>query len=215
MAKGGSETAVEELKDQEAQSLVNIDDPDREADLWDAERRVLEIQTKLHRWATADRGRRFDDLFNLVTDPAFLRVAWERVRSNKGAATAGVDRVTARLIEAVGGQEEFLSDLRADLKAGRFTPLPVRERMIPKAGGKLRRLGIPTITDRVVQAALKLVLEPIFEADFHPCSYGFRPNRRAQDAIAEIHHYGSLGYDWVLEGDIKACLEAWSHCSFR
>jgi RNA-directed DNA polymerase len=211
MAKGGSETAVEELKDQEAQSLVNIDDPDREADLWDAERRVLEIQTKLHRWATADRGRRFDDLFNLVTDPAFLRVAWERVRSNKGAATAGVDRVTARLIEAVGGQEEFLSDLRADLKAGRFTPLPVRERMIPKAGGKLRRLGIPTITDRVVQAALKLVLEPIFEADFHPCSYGFRPNRRAQDAIAEIHHYGSLGYDWVLEGDIKACFDMIDH----
>jgi RNA-directed DNA polymerase len=211
MAKGGSETAVEELKDQEAKSLVNIDDPDREADQWDAERRVLEIQTKLHRWATADDGRRFDDLFNLVTDPAFLWVAWERVRGNKGAATAGVDRVTARLIEAVGGQEEFVSALRADLRAGRFAPLPVRERMIPKANGKLRRLGIPTITDRVVQASLKLVLEPIFEADFHPCSYGFRPNRRAQDAIAEIHLLGTKGYEWVLEGDIKACFDMIDH----
>jgi RNA-directed DNA polymerase len=191
--------------------LVNIDDPDREADQWDAERRVLEIQTKLHRWATADDGRRFDDLFNLVTDPAFLWVAWERVRGNKGAATAGVDRVTARLIEAVGGQEEFVSALRADLRAGRFAPLPVRERMIPKANGKLRRLGIPTITDRVVQASLKLVLEPIFEADFHPCSYGFRPNRRAQDAIAEIHLLGTKGYEWVLEGDIKACFDMIDH----
>ena len=85
--------------------------------------------------------------------------------------------------------EEFLAELRADLKARRFVPLPVRERMIPKAGGKLRRLGIPTVRDRVVQAALKLVLEPIFEADFHPCSYGFRPKRRAQDAIAEIHQF--------------------------
>jgi RNA-directed DNA polymerase len=122
-----------------------------------------------------------------------------------------VDRVTARLIEAVGGQEEFLSGLRTDLKTGRFTPLPVRERMIPKAGGKLRRLGIPTVTDRVVQAALKLVLEPIFEADFHPCSYGFRPNRRAQDAIAEIHLLGSKGYDWVLEGDIEACFDTIDH----
>ena len=89
--------------------------------------------------------------------------------------------------EDVRGVEPFLTDLRADLKAGRFTPLPVRKRMIPKSSGKLRRLGIPTVRDRVVQAALKLVLEPIFEADFQPCSHGFRPRHRAQDAIAEIH----------------------------
>ena len=77
-------------------------------------------------------------------------------------------------------------------------------------------LGIPTIADRVVQASLKLVLEPIFEADFKPCSYGFRPNRRAQDAIAEIHYFasGARNYQWVLEGDIKACLDPWSYCSF-
>jgi hypothetical protein len=85
-------------------------------------------------------------------------------------------------IEDVRGVGPFLTDLRADLKARRFTPLPVRERMIPKSSGKLRRLGIPTVRDRVVQAALKLVLEPIFEADFQPCSHGFRPRHRAQDA---------------------------------
>jgi RNA-directed DNA polymerase len=83
--------------------------------------------------------------------------------------------------------------------------------MIPKPGGKLRRLGIPTVRDRVVQAALKLVLEPIFEADFRPCSYGFRPGRRAQDAIAEVHHLASHGYEWVLDGDITACFDELSH----
>jgi RNA-directed DNA polymerase len=83
--------------------------------------------------------------------------------------------------------------------------------MIPKANGKLRRLGIPTIADRVVQASLKAVLEPIFEADFKPCSYGFRPNRRAHDAIAEIHYLGTRGYPWVLEADIAACFDEISH----
>ena len=129
--------------------------------------RVLKIQTKLHQWATDDPDRRFDDLYNLVCDPAFLMVAWDRVRGNRGARSAGVDGVTPRSI--VFGEETFLAELRDDLKARRFRPLPVRERMIPKAGGKLRRLGIPTARDRVVQAALKLVLEPIFEADFKPC----------------------------------------------
>ncbi|WP_433453713.1 reverse transcriptase domain-containing protein [Streptomyces sp. CA-142005] len=179
--------------------------------LMKAERRVLEIQAKLHRWATDDPSRRFDDLFNLVCDSAFLLIAWSRVRSNRGARSAGVDGLTATGVEVRYGLEEFLGVLRADLKIGAFRPMPVRERMIPKAGGKLRRLGIPTVRDRVVQAALKLVLEPIFEADFKPCSYGFRPNRRAQDAIAEIHHYGTSLYHWVLEADITACFDEIDH----
>ena len=88
--------------------------------------------------------------------------------------------------------------------------------MIPKPGSrKRRRLGIPTVADRVVQASLKLVLEPIFEADFEPCSYGFRPNRRAHDAMAETRFLASKSYEWVLEGDITACLDALSHCTFR
>ena len=176
-----------------------------------AERRVLEIQAKLHRWAGGDPHRRFDDLFNLVADPGFLLVAWDRVRNNKGARTAGVDGETAHYIEAERGVEEFLAGLRVDLKARTFQPLPSRRRAIPKAGGKVRYLGIATVRDRVVQASLKLVLEPIFEADFLPCSYGFRPNRRAHDAVAEVHHFASRSYEWIVEGDIKACFDEISH----
>jgi len=188
---------------------VNIDELEDAAFV--AERRVLEIQTKLHRWASDDSHRRFDDLFNLVTDPAFLLMAWVRVRGNKGAKTAGVDGRTAMSISAGTDIEEYLDELRSVLKDRSFRPLPVRERMIPKSGGKLRRLGIATITDRVVQASLKLVLEPIFEADFYPCSYGFRPNRRAHDAIAEVHHFASRSYEWIVEGDITACFDEISH----
>ena len=123
----------------------------------------------------------------LVYDPAVLVHAWQRVRSNRGARTAGVDGETAHYVTAVRGEQAFLSELRDELKARRFQPVPVREVTIPKPGGKRRRLGIATVRDRVVQAALKTVLEPIFEADLQPCSYGFRPGRRTQDAIAEIH----------------------------
>jgi RNA-directed DNA polymerase len=190
---------------------VNTDDLD--SALFRAERRVLEIQTKLHRWASEDARRQFDDLFNLVADPAFLLVAWDRVRGNKGAKTAGVDGRTAASIVARIGAVEYLDGLRSVLKDRSFRPLPVRERMIPKTGGKLRRLGIATITDRVVQASLKLVLEPIFEADFLPCSYGFRPRRRAHDAVAEIRYLTSKPrcYEWIVEGDIKACFDEISH----
>jgi RNA-directed DNA polymerase len=150
---------------------------------------------------------------NLVYDPAFLVVAWSRVRGNKGARTAGVDRVAPSQVGAAAGV--MLSELRDDLKARRFAPSRVREKRIPKSGGKLRRLGIPTARDRVVQAALKLVLEPIFEADFKPCSYGFRPRRRAQDAIAEIHFLASpnRNYEWVFEADIEACFDMIDHAA--
>ena len=175
--------------------------------------RVAGMQAKLHRWAAADPGRRFDDLFNFVHDPATLIMAFERVAGNQGANTPGVDGVTAAWVEDQVGTPGFLEDLRAALKDGSFRPLPVRERLIPKPGGsgKLRKLGIPCIADRVVQAALKLALEPIFEADFEPCSYGFRPRRRAQDAIAEIHHFGTKGYRWVLDADIEAAFDNCSH----
>ena len=182
--------------------------PDRKQ----AQARVLEIQTKLHRWARNDPACRFDDLNNLVADPAFLTVAWDRVRHNTGARTAGVDGYTARDIEADPGPAAFLETIRELLKSRTFRPLPVRERMIPKPGTqKRRRLGIPTVTDRVVQAALKLVLEPIFEADFAPCSYGFRPRRRAMDAVAEIRLLASNSYEWVVDADIEACFDTIDH----
>jgi RNA-directed DNA polymerase len=134
-------------------------------------------------------------------------------RSSNRRPGSGVDGITADYVKEAVGVPGFLDDLRAALKDGSFRPLPVRERMIPKPGGsgKLRRLGIPAIADRVVQAALKLVLEPIFEAGFEPVSYGFRPRRRAQDAIAEIHHFGTRGYRWVLDADIEAAFDNCSH----
>lgn len=171
---------------------------------------VRRMQAKLHLWAIRDPGRVFNDLHNLVYDPAFLVHAWERVRGNRGGRTAGVDGMAP--IDLPQKATGFLAGLRAELKDRTFRPQRVRERLIPKPGTtKKRRLGIPTAVDRVVQASLKLVLEPIFEADFTPASYGFRPRRRAQDAIAEIHHFTSQGYDWVFEADIEACFDNIDH----
>jgi RNA-directed DNA polymerase len=172
------------------------------------------MQAKLHRWAREDPARCFGDLYNLVHDPAFLVDAFARVAGNQGSKTAGVDGWTVGRVRLLLGEEEFLADIGGQLRARTFRPSPTRRVEIPKANGKVRKLGIPTVADRVVQAALKAVLEPIFEADFKPCSYGFRPNRRAQDAIAEIQHLTTRGYQVVLEADIAACLDASSHCSF-
>jgi RNA-directed DNA polymerase len=174
-------------------------------------RKVREMQAKLHRWAREDSSRRFGDLFNLVYDPDFLAEAWFRVAGNDGARTPGIDAATVAGIQNRIGAGAFLADLRGQLKSGGFRPVPVRQVMIPKKSGKLRALGIPTIADRVVQASLKLVLEPIFEADFQPFSYGFRPGRRAHDAIAEIHYLASRGYEWALEADIRGCFDQIGH----
>ena len=174
-------------------------------------RKVREMQARLHRWAGEDSARRFGDLFNLVHDLEFLAEGWLRVKGNKGSRTPGTDGVTVADVENRIGVGVFLGQIRDSLKTGEFRPSPVRQVMIPKKSGKLRKLGIPSLADRVVQAALKLVLEPIFEADFQPCSYGFRPNRRAHDAIAEIHHYATHGYEWVMEADIRACFDEIGH----
>jgi RNA-directed DNA polymerase len=177
-----------------------------------ARQKVLRMQTKLHCWATADRGRRFADLFNLVADPCFLAVAWTRVRENTGARSAGIDKCTAHYIEASpAGVVGFLEELREALRSRMFQPVPVRRVEIPKASGKFRKLGIPTVADRVVQASLKLVLEPIFETDFSDSSYGFRPRRRAQDAIEDIRFHAHRGYEWVFEADIAACFDEIDH----
>ena len=141
MAKGGSEISKEGTvmsEDTVVNTMVTWLDPD-----W-AELRVRKMQTKLHQWAAADPDRRFDDLFNLVHDPATLSLAFVRVAGNTGAHTPGVDRMTVLAIGDDVGIEAFLAGIRSDVKAQVFHPLPVRERMIPKTGGKLRRLGIPT-----------------------------------------------------------------------
>ena len=172
---------------------------------------VARTQIKYHRWAMADRGTRFGDLFNLVCHPGYLQVAWEHVARNKGARTAGIDGLTVRQIMEAGRVEAFLAGIAAELKDGTYRPSPVRRVLIPKPGGKSRPLGIPTVADRVVQQSLRMVLEPIFEADFLPVSYGFRPRLRAHDAVAEIHFYASHGYRWVLDADIEGCFDNIDH----
>ena len=211
LVHGEGSQRIDAVGTHRTETLMNIGErswPDPAGAAW----RVRQMQRKLHHWAVNDPGRRFDDVFNLVHHPDFLTIAWERVRGNKGARTAGVDRVSPASIAEGVEVVEFLGQVREQLKSLAFAPLPVRERLIPKPNSsKLRRLGIPTAMDRVVQASLVLVLEPIFEADFKPVSYGFRPRRRAQDAIAEIHTFGSRNYHWVFEADIAACFDELAH----
>jgi len=162
--------------------------------------KVRELQRQL--WAAAKRapGRRFHALYGQVCRDDILREAWRRVRSNRGAA--GVDQESIGSVEQYG-VERFLTELAAQLRAGEYGAQAVRRVYIPKADGSARPLGIPTVRDRVVQMAAKLVLEPVFEADFLPCSYGFRPRRNATQALEVLRELGARGGQWVLEADIR------------
>src|ERR671922_1858639 len=142
MAKGSSEHAA---RLHARRSPVNTGAPLPSAA--GAQERVLDLPRKLHAWASNDAERRVCDLWNLVCDPATLVVAWSRVSRNRGSRTAGVDAATRRHVEA-RGVDQFLTELREELRAGTFRPLPVRERLIPKRDGRKRRLGIPTLKDR-------------------------------------------------------------------
>jgi len=162
--------------------------------------KVRQLQRRL--WSAAKRqpARRFHALVDRIYRRDVLWEAWKRVKRNRGAA--GVDAMTLAAVERLG-VEAFLEDLGARLRAGTYRPVAVRRRYIPKMDGKQRPLGIPTVRDRVAQMAATLVLEPIFEADFHPCSYGFRPKRNATQALETLRRRGARGGNHVLDADIR------------
>jgi RNA-directed DNA polymerase len=170
--------------------------------------KVRELQRELWSAAKRSRNRRFALLYDKVYRMDFLWEAWSRVRANGGAP--GLDGKTIQAIEE-HGVEEFLEGIQKDLKAGEYWPPPVRRQHIPKPDGKTRPLGIPTVRDRVVQTAVKLVIEPLFEADFEECSYGFRPKRSAQDALNAIRKAGNAGHDWVVDADIEKYFDSIDH----
>jgi RNA-directed DNA polymerase len=161
--------------------------------------KVRQLQRALWAAAKQSSGRRFHALFDRICRGDVLREAWERVRENKGGA--GVDRITLVAVEDYG-VDRMLRELRGDLLSGRYCPAPARRVEIPKPRGGKRPLGSPTVRDRVAQAAAKIVLEPIFEADFLPCSYGFRPKRSATAAMERLRTGFIEGHVFVVEFDI-------------
>jgi RNA-directed DNA polymerase len=188
---------------------------------------LLSVQKKLYRWSRENTAESYRELWNWVTDPRNLRNAWRRIARNKGKRTPGIDGETVGSIRREKGEDAFLDDLRWELRNGQYRPSPSRRKMIPKPGkpGKFRPLGIPTIKDRVVQSAVKQILEPIFEARFWHVSYGFRPGRGCHGALEHIRMTirpratGADGkrhtapYQWVIEGDIKGCFDHVDHHS--
>ena len=197
-------------------------DSDNQADkAW-----LLSVQRKLYRWSKGTPEGAYGDVWNWVTDPRNLRCAWQTIAHNKGRRTPGVDGLTvAKIAAGNGGVPLFLEGLRETLRNGSYRPSPARRKWIPKPGrpGKFRPLGIPTVADRVVQCAVKNILEPIFEARFWQVSYGFRPGRGCHGALEHIRRtirpnkYGADGkrrdppYQWVIEGDIEGCFDNIGH----
>ncbi len=166
-----------------------------------------ELQRKLYLAAKRNRERRFHALYDRIFRPDILRQAWEEVRRNGGSA--GEDGVTIEDVEREG-EEQFLCQIEQDLKAGDYRPKPVLRVYIPKADGRQRPLGIPTVRDRVVQQACKMVIEPIFEANFRDNSYGFRPKRSAQQAVNEVKKGLITGW-WVVDADIQSYFDTIDH----
>src|SRR6478752_124639 len=169
---------------------------------------IRKLQRKLYLKAKDEPAFRFYLLYDKICREDILRHAYDLARANKGAP--GVDGVTFATIEAAG-REEWLAAIRKDLVAKTYRPQPVRRVTIPKPGGGERPLGIPTIRDRVVQTAAKLVLEPIFEADLDPAAYGYRPERSGTDAIKEVHALLCRGYTEVVDADLSKYFDTIPH----
>jgi RNA-directed DNA polymerase len=171
--------------------------------------KIRELQIKLYRKAKNEPGYRFYMLYDKIYREDILAHAYALARANQGAS--GVDGQTFEQIESTG-REKWLSGVRQELRNKTYQPQPVRRVMIPKPGGGERPLGIPTIRDRVVQTAAKIVLEPIFEADLEPSAYGYRPKRSAQDAIRKVHKLICQGYTDVVDADLSKYFDTIPHC---
>src|SRR6266568_3086520 len=170
---------------------------------WESTGKVRQLQRKLQSAAPAVAGgRRCCALYDRICRGDVLWEAWERVKANRGAA--GVDRITLAYVQEVCGVARMLGELQADLRAGCYRPAPARRVDIPKPDGSKRPLGIPVVRDRVAQQAAKIVLEPVFEADFLPCSYGFRPRRSATQAMERLRAGFIAGHQFVAEFDIRS-----------
>ena len=163
--------------------------------------KVRDFQNRLYLTAKADRKRRFYALYDKIYRNDILEEAWKRVKQNGG--TGGIDKVSIDDVKTYG-EEKLLGEIAEELRTGKYRCKPVRRSYIPKPDGRKRALGIPTIKDRIVQMAAKIVIEPVFEADFQPCSYGFRPKRSAKQAMDRIFEVSDKGGAlWVIDADIK------------
>ena len=166
---------------------------------------VAQIQQHIGEVAKRDPEGRFERLHRTLCDKSWLTEAWKRIRSNKGSKTAGVDGLTRDDVN-----ETLIHQLAEKLKNREFKPTPVSRVYIPKSNGKLRPLGIPTIQDRIVQSALKMILEPIWEQDFRDCSHGFRPERSCHTALSRVAMRFPRS-TWIIEGDITGCFDNIDH----
>jgi RNA-directed DNA polymerase len=176
--------------------------------LKDAQEKTTVLQSKLYKVAKQAPRRRFHQLYDKLFREDVLWSAWYQVRANRGAP--GIDGISIADIEALGAPQ-YLSDLGRELHQQTYKPQPVRRVEIPKANGKMRKLGIPTVRDRIVQAAAKLVLEPIFEADFKPVSFGFRPGMGQPEALTSVHWAAQNGYRFVVDADIEGFFDNLDH----
>jgi RNA-directed DNA polymerase len=187
---------------------MNVDEVQRR--LWEqsqAHKHYRESGTPL--FPTNPYERRIRNLMDLIHNPTWIAVACDRVLQRSRGKAAGVDEVTARRFEQ--SRDRRLEQLRLELKRGTYQPLPSRRVEIPKANGKMRQLGIPCLRDKIVQEAIRMALEPIFEVEFHESSYGFRPNRSTHHAVNRCRHAALSGFAWVIEGDVKSCFDEISH----
>ena len=187
---------------------MNVNEVQRR--LWEqsgAHKRHRESGTPL--FPTNPYDGRVRNLMDLMHHPHWLREAAERVLRRSHGKAPGVDGVTTRQFRK--GLEGKIEHLRLELKRGTYQPRPVRRVMIPKANGKMRGLGIPCLRDKIVQEAIRMALEPIFEVEFHDHSYGFRPNRGTHHAVYRCQHLMKHGFRWVIEGDVKACFDEIPH----